>query len=52
MTLVIDSSVAAKWFLEESGSAEAEALQLRDDVIASDLLIPEVLNTIWKKREA
>ncbi|HEY3778744.1 MAG TPA: type II toxin-antitoxin system VapC family toxin [Rhizomicrobium sp.] len=46
--IVVDSSVAAKWFLEEPGTLEAEALQEHGDSIAPDLIIPEVLNTIWK----
>ena len=48
MSVVVDSSVAAKWFLEEGGSAEAEALLERDNAIAPDLVVAEVLNAIWK----
>ncbi len=48
MTVVVDASIAAKWFLQEHGSAEAEALQRRDNPIAPDLVVPEVLNAIWK----
>jgi predicted nucleic acid-binding protein len=48
VTVVVDSSVAAKWFLQEPGSPEAEALQRGDDMIAPDLIVAEVLNTIWK----
>ena len=53
MKLVLDSSVIAKLFLEESGSDEA--LDLMDssylkelEIIASDLVFYEVGNTIWK----
>jgi predicted nucleic acid-binding protein len=48
MTVVIDASIGAKWFLEEGGSAEAESLQLRGDVIAPDIINSEVLHTVWK----
>lgn len=48
MTLVIDSSVAAKWFVEEPGSAEAEALLTGDRAVAPDIIVSEVLNAIWK----
>jgi len=49
--LVVDSSVAVKWYIPESGSDRA-ALLLRAGVrlVAPDLLIPEVGNVIWKRR--
>jgi predicted nucleic acid-binding protein len=51
-TVVIDASVAAKWFLEEENWDAAEALQAgQDTLIAPDLLIAEVLNTYWKHVE-
>jgi predicted nucleic acid-binding protein len=47
--LVIDASVALKWFVDEDGSRQAEALLTRQDtLIAPDLIIPEVCNATWK----
>lgn len=48
MTVVVDASVAAKWFLNERGSVEAEDVQRKDEPVAPDLVVAEVLNTIWK----
>jgi predicted nucleic acid-binding protein len=47
--LVIDASVALKWFVDEAGSFEAAALIGRgDSLIAPDLIMPEVCNATWK----
>lgn len=48
-TVVVDASVAAKWFLPEDGSDRAEGL-LRGKfrLIAPDLLWTEVGNVLWK----
>lgn len=49
MILVVDASVALKWFVEEQGSPEAGALLTRGDtLIAPDLIIPEICNGTWK----
>ena len=48
MTIVVDASVAAKWFIQEVHTPEAEALQRAEEAIAPDLVVAEVLNTIWK----
>jgi predicted nucleic acid-binding protein len=50
-SLVIDSSVAGKWYLPENGSDRA-ALLLRAGLylIAPDLLIAEIGNVLWKRR--
>ncbi len=50
-SLVVDSSVAVKWYIPENGSDRAASL-LRADLrlIAPDLLIPEVGNVLWKRR--
>ncbi len=50
-SLVIDSSVAVKWYLPENGSVRA-ALLLRAGprLIAPDLLIAEIGNVLWKRR--
>lgn len=46
--LVIDASVAVKWFLEEEFSTEAESLLASLRVLAApDLLRIEVANALW-----
>lgn len=50
MSLVVDSSVAVKWFFEEPLAANARRLLDRpDQLIAPDLLVAEVANAAWKK---
>ncbi len=50
MTLVIDASVACKWFIAELQSDSAEELLRGGDVlIAPDLVVPEVCNVAWLK---
>jgi predicted nucleic acid-binding protein len=47
--LVVDASVALKWFVDEQGSPEAGALLTRgDSLIAPDLIMPEICNGTWK----
>ena len=48
-TLVIDASVAVKWVVEESDTAEALALRSQHRLIAPDLLVAECANILWKK---
>jgi predicted nucleic acid-binding protein len=53
MSLVVDASVACKWFIEEAGSREArKVLQGGALLLAPDLLIPEVCSVAWKKLRA
>ena len=47
--LAIDASIAIKWVIDESGTAEALALRDRGSLIAPDLLVPECANILWKK---
>jgi predicted nucleic acid-binding protein len=48
--LVVDASVAVKWFLDEPGDREARALVERSEaLIAPELIVAEVLNAIWKR---
>jgi predicted nucleic acid-binding protein len=49
MTLVVDASIAAKWFVEEEG--REQALQVLDlaERQAPDLIVAEVANVVWKK---
>ena len=50
MTLVVDASVAAKWFLVEPGDREALALlDGPERLIAPELIVAEVVNVIWKR---
>lgn len=49
MTLVVDASVAVKWFVEEVDSAQARELLNGDErIIAPELIVPEVCNAAWK----
>lgn len=49
MTVVVDASVALKWFIEEAGSVQASAVLVGTDaLIAPDLIIAEVANAGWK----
>lgn len=49
MILVVDASVAVKWFVEEPGTAEALPLLDKDAaLIAPELVVAEVVNVIWK----
>jgi predicted nucleic acid-binding protein len=50
VNLVVDASVAIKWFAPEVLSPEAESLlDGGDDLFAPDLLLLECGNIIWKK---
>jgi predicted nucleic acid-binding protein len=49
VTLVIDASVALKWFVEEDGTQQAAAILAGPDpLIAPDLIVAEVCNAGWK----
>ena len=49
MTLVVDASVAMKWFVSEEGSTEAATLLAGlDALIAPDLIVAEVVNAAWR----
>lgn len=48
--VVVDASVVVKWFVPEAHSLEAECLLDGSmDLLAPDLLVPEVGNILWKK---
>lgn len=48
--LVIDTSVAVKWYIPETGCEEASAILDRENsLLAPDLLVAEFGNVIWKK---
>lgn len=52
MTLVVDASVVAKWFVEEPLSDAAVALSESQDLIAPDIMMVEVANAFRKKIQA
>ena len=48
--LVVDASVAIKWFLVEPGDREALALlDGGQSLIAPELVVAEVVNAVWKR---
>lgn len=50
MALIVDASVAIKWFIDEPGSGVARRLwQEEPDLLAPDLIVPEVCNAAWRK---
>ena len=50
MNLVIDASVACKWFFEENLSSEARALAELDAVFfAPDVILAECANAAWRR---
>ena len=49
MTLVVDASVAFKWFALEDGTDRALALlEGGEPIVAPDLILAEVCNAAWK----
>ncbi len=47
---VVDASVAIKWYLPEPNSADADRLLNNgSQLLAPDLLFPEVGNILWKR---
>lgn len=50
MNLVVDASVAIKWYVKEVNTEDAEFL-LRDEFVlhAPELLLTEFANILWKK---
>jgi predicted nucleic acid-binding protein len=49
MTVVLDASVAAKWFIQETGREQALKVLDRPVRHAPDLIIAEIGNVVWKK---
>lgn len=50
MSLIVDASVAVKWFSEEEQSDLAETLLASMELlIAPDLVIAEIGNALWKR---
>ena len=48
MTIVVDASVAAKWYIQEPETPFAEAVRDEGPVVAPDLIVAEVMNAAWK----
>ncbi|MGH6916162.1 MAG: type II toxin-antitoxin system VapC family toxin, partial [Geminicoccaceae bacterium] len=50
MIVVVDASVAIKWFIQEPDRAAARRLLEPDKrLVAPELLVAEVANAIWKR---
>lgn len=49
MNLIVDASVAVKWFLDEEDCEAARSLLDDHRVSAPDLILLEVHNAIWKR---
>lgn len=50
MTLVVDASVACKWFIAEGDEDLADALLTSGDrLLAPEVVIPELCNIFWRK---
>jgi predicted nucleic acid-binding protein len=50
LTLVVDASVAVKWFIIEPGRPEARRLLDREQpLIAPELIVAELVNVLWKR---
>jgi len=49
VTLVVDASVALRWYVDAPGSGAAVSILAREEVlIAPDLVVCEVSNAAWK----
>lgn len=49
MTLVIDASIAVKWYFEQTESEAAREIAASDDeLIAPELIYAELSNAVWK----
>ena len=50
MALIVDASVAIKWFIDEPGSGAARRLWRGEpELLAPDLIVPDVCNAAWRK---
>ena len=54
MRTVVDASVAAKWYFAEPGHEAADriveaAIAGERELMAPDLIVPELLNVLWKR---
>jgi predicted nucleic acid-binding protein len=49
MSLVVDASVAAKWFFQEAKWEAARTLANQSQLLAPELILAEVGNAAWKR---
>jgi predicted nucleic acid-binding protein len=50
MTLVVDASIACKWFFEEPGADFARSILASGErLLAPDLIVAEVANVAWQR---
>ena len=49
MSLIVDASVALKWYVDEPHSNRAAQLLDREDLIAPELIVSEIANAFWKR---
>jgi predicted nucleic acid-binding protein len=47
--IVVDTSVAVQWVVDEDTSSQSEALLSRSDLAAPDLLLIEAANALYRK---
>jgi predicted nucleic acid-binding protein len=47
MTLIVDASVAVKWFAKEDRAAEARAILDEQDLAAPEFLLLELFHILW-----
>lgn len=53
MTVVVDASVALRWYVDAPGSAAAaELLEAGEPLIAPELVVAEVANAAWRLARA
>jgi predicted nucleic acid-binding protein len=53
MTVVVDASVAVKWYVRQPDSAAARLLsEAEESLIAPDMIMAEVANALWRHVKA
>lgn len=48
-TVIVDTSIAIKWVVQEEGTQAALDLRSRFQFASPELLVPECANILWKK---
>lgn len=49
MNLIVDASIAVKWFLDEEDCESARRLLDESSIFAPDLILLETYNAVWKR---
>src|SRR4029079_12620902 len=49
MNLIVDASVAMKWFADEPGSDQARGFLDQGGLVAPTLILAEMANAFWKR---